>query len=332
MIKPGVTAILVACGILVLYRFVDINLFRIDVTKKTSNLLQSRFKNDLPHENGLILFNTGTLGIDEIQKQLDTLLSFYPANLGVNLCYLSEAERRKIQQKRGLVICECGSGAIARSSVMVNEDNSVTRFAANSSMLFEIKLSRGWLDLVERKNEVERINFRGRHSYLEMELKNADGFDPEFIQGKTVLVGYLGDQISEDIVDFKQTHITPLNPEHGQQYISPDMYELEISANIISMIWEKEFINEIPGVIRILTILAFSICTAASCSLIRTRWIVLNVLLSLVAFIFFVILGGLLIVVAFEFGYFLELDELPLILIVTTISASLPTFRAVKAH
>lgn len=331
MIKAVITAVLAASGVLILYLFININLFTIDINKRISNSLQNGLRNELPRDNEIILFNTGTLGIDDIKKQLDTLLSFNPSNLGINLCYIAERERQMINPKRGLVICDCGTRSNDRSSIFINEDNSVTHFMTNSSQLFEIRLSQGWLDLVERKNDVERINFREPKSYLEMELKNADGFDPEFIQDKTVLVGFLGEQIAEDITDYNQTHITPRNPEYGQKYISPDMYELEISANIISMIRGREFVNEVPRPIRILIMFLFAICTATICSLVKTRWIILNVMLYLVAFSFFLLTSGLLIVHAFDSGYFLELDELPLILIITIISVSLPTFRTAKA-
>lgn len=323
MKKTLLTGLFLSIVILLLYQLVNIRLFTLDINRNVSNSLQRSLRDELYPDNNIILFNTGRLSIEEINKQVDSLLSFYPKMLGVNLCHLPESERKLFRPvKGGLVLCDCNTSPQA-SSIIVGDGNIVTHFRSDSSSYFEIKVSSGWLDLAERKNEIERINYRyPMKSYIQIDLKNADGFDPEFIQGKIILIGFMGEAISEEIVDYQNTRITPLNDEFGDNYISPDMYDIQISANIVSMIIDKEFIGEASPIIRVGTILLFSFVNLLIVSFLRSRYIFLTILFQVIWFVILLTASGYLMVYLFWRNYYIEMNELPLILIITTIMAN----------
>lgn len=323
MKRTLLTALFLSIAILLLYQLVNIRLFTLDITRNVSNSLQRSLRADLYPDNSIILFNTGRLSITEINKQVDSLLSFYPKMIGVNLCHLPESERKLFRPlKRGLVLCDCTASPQA-SSIIVGDGNIVTHFRSDSPNYFEVKASSGWLDLSERKNKIERINYRDPvKSYMQIDLKNADGFDPEFIQGKIVLVGFIGENITEEIIDYQNTRITPLNDEFGDNYISPDMYDIQISANIVSMIKDKEFIDDASPIIRVGTILLFSFVNVLIVSFLRSRYIFLTILFQVIWFVVLLTASGYVMVYLFSKNYYIEMNELPLILIITTILAA----------
>jgi hypothetical protein len=120
--------------------------------------------------------------------------------------------------------------------------------------------------------------------------------------------------LTDSIYYYTNCRVTPLNGYYGASNILPDMYDIEISANIIRTINDNDFINEVSQIIRILIILAFSLLNVA-----KTKWIIVNLIIATILFILLTGFGGFLIVMAFDNGYFLEMDELPLILIITTV-------------
>jgi len=71
-------------------------------------------------------------------------------------------------------------------------------------------------------------------------------------------------------------------------------------------------------VVRVLIILAFSLLNVTALTFIKTKWTIVNLMIATVLFILLNIAGSLLLVYMFDKGYYLEMDELPLILMITT--------------
>lgn len=144
-------------------------------------------------------------------------------------------------------------------------------------------------------------------------------FNPDHLKGKTILLGYMGDYLTDSIYYYTNCRVTPLNRYYGASNISPDMYDIEISANIIRTINDNDFINEVNQIFRILIILAFTLINVFILTFAKTKWTIVNVIIATILFILLTGLGGFLMVMTFDNGYFLEMDELPLILIITTV-------------
>ncbi|MFN6944242.1 MAG: CHASE2 domain-containing protein [Cytophagaceae bacterium] len=111
--------------------------------------------------------------------------------------------------------------------------------------------------LHSRGNDVEVINYQGNidtrkgvssnaktvFTALDLDDLFEERFVPEVFKDKIVLMGYLGNYIGHNTWEDK--FFTPLN----QNYIgkaNPDMYGVVIHANIISMILQGEYINDMP--------------------------------------------------------------------------------------
>ncbi|MCX6149253.1 MAG: CHASE2 domain-containing protein [Ignavibacteriales bacterium] len=99
--------------------------------------------------------------------------------------------------------------------------------------------------LLKRNNPIEHINFKGNinkfyflDSYDINERSNL-----HFIKDKIVLLGYTG--ITLNTPTLEDIFFTPLNERYAGKTF-PDMYGIVIHANIISMILNENYINEIP--------------------------------------------------------------------------------------
>lgn len=105
--------------------------------------------------------------------------------------------------------------------------------------------------LLARGRPVERIWYSGNQKqFFKLEsslLLDDEGFENlrelGAMKGKIVMAGYIGDhQPGEPEID---RFFTPLNPRYtGKSY--PDMYGLEIHANIASMALSGHYVNQMP--------------------------------------------------------------------------------------
>jgi len=102
--------------------------------------------------------------------------------------------------------------------------------------------------LSERNNKKEIINYRGNlKSFYTLESADVldSSFDLAIVRNKIVLMGYLGDDISQPTQAIEDRFFTPLN----ERYIGKtdrDMFGVVIHANIVSMIIHKNYIDEMP--------------------------------------------------------------------------------------
>ncbi|MBK8491849.1 MAG: CHASE2 domain-containing protein [Saprospirales bacterium] len=105
-------------------------------------------------------------------------------------------------------------------------------------------------ELLRRENPVERIWFTGRENFIKIEgdrlledLYFQDLQKQGTLKDKMILVGYVGShQPGEPELD---RFFTPLNSRYtGRSY--PDMYGLEIHANIATMVLRDKYIFQLP--------------------------------------------------------------------------------------
>lgn len=103
-------------------------------------------------------------------------------------------------------------------------------------------------DLLKRKNPVEQINYSGDlNSFIYYEPKTLLSIPAkdlqEVLKGKIVLLGYIGERRwNRPLLD---RHFTPLNPKYTGR-TEPDMNGLVIHANILRMILNRDYINQLP--------------------------------------------------------------------------------------
>jgi len=128
--------------------------------------------------------------------------------------------------------------------------------------------------LLKRGNEVERINYKGNtDSYIAYDidqiLDSKESLASVF-RGKIVLLGYLGEDDWDQSI--RDKFYSPLNDKIAAKSL-PDIHGLTIHANIISMIMNESYINEVPNFIT--RIIEF-IIILLSVALIRMDFIVIR--------------------------------------------------------
>lgn len=190
----------------------------------------------------------------------------------------------------------------------------MTHFKTDRPDYFELQLTA----FSGRGDQIERINYGPKFGYYKVELTDSHWFNPDYLRGKTILLGYMGDYLTDSIYYYQSTRITPMNDYYGENNILPDMYDIEISANIMSTINHKDFIDEINQVFRVLTILAFSLLNVTLLTFAKTRSTLVNILIAAVLFVLLTGSGAFLLLYLFVKGYYLEMDELPLVLLIAT--------------
>jgi hypothetical protein len=309
-----------AITVIGLYHFINIRFFSFDLTRQTKDAL-FEVRNVPPIDRTVVLFNVGKLDPDELQIKIDSLLITEPKKIGINLCHLKRPAKdliKKYESEHRVVFTNCESSGVRSPSEIINDNNTVTHFKTDRSDYFELELT----DFKGRGNNIERINYGPRLNYPIDKGELTESyywFNPEHLKDKTILIGYMGDYLTDNIYYFEDCRITPLNSSYGESERIPDMYDIEISANIMRTINQDDFINEVDQITRILIILTISLINVAILTYGKTKWTIVNLIIATILFILLTGIGSFLIVYFFDKGYFLEMDELPMILIITTV-------------
>ncbi|MFZ6008991.1 MAG: CHASE2 domain-containing protein [Bacteroidota bacterium] len=152
-------------------------------------------------------------------------------------------------------------------------------FSAKIAMLYDSVTTKQFL---ARNKDTEVINFRGnivdwhgassfagRYPVLDWDQAlDSNQFVPAMIKDKIVIMGFLGADLRDTSWDDK--FITPLNKNYAGK-TRPDMYGVVVHANAVSMILNKDYINELTT--WQLYAIAFLVCffNVALFSLINTR-------------------------------------------------------------
>jgi len=298
--------------IVILYQFIDINLFTIDLPRRVSSELFKSLRNDPGVETEVVILDIEDLQLDTVKSYLELLESHKPKSIGVNLCNIedkSELLDKYLSQSKNIITCDCSLNSNKGTSRITTPKNEVTHFQTDKDSFFELQLSSKLNGLKERANKKERINFRGVDMYYRISLTEIGNISPEIIKGKTILIGSLRDSL-----------VTPMNYWYGRPgNIEGDMSDVQISANIISTINRDEFINDINLFLRVLIVLTVSLVCTGLIRLLRTKSNVINVTLGLIILIVLNGLSSYIIVFAFSENYYLELNEMTVVLIISAI-------------
>ncbi|MEM1137008.1 MAG: CHASE2 domain-containing protein, partial [Bacteroidota bacterium] len=112
---------------------------------------------------------------------------------------------------------------------------------------------------MDRGNEIENIYFKGNlEKFWKLDVEDVlkESFTPELIKDKIVIMGYMGDHYTDYFFD-EDKFYTPLNEKQVGRG-TPDMFGVVVHANIVSMILNEKYINEMPAYIGY--IVAFILC------------------------------------------------------------------------
>lgn len=299
-------------AIIILYQFIDINLFAIDFPRRISSELFKSLRPDQPVETEVILLDIEYVHLDTVKTYIEFLESLEPKSIGVNLCNIKDKSHlldKYLSESKNIITCDCEKNSNKGTSAILTPNNEVTRFKTDKDSYFELQLTDKLNGLKERGNSKERINFRGVDLYHRAPLTEIENISPEVISDKTILIGFLRDSL-----------VTPMNYWYGRPGdIQGDMSDVQISANIISTVSRGEFINEVSMLFRVLIILTVSLVCTGLIRLVRTKHNTINIIFGLVILVVLNGLSSYIIVFAFSKNYFLELHEMTFVLIVSAI-------------
>jgi hypothetical protein len=300
--------------IIVLYQFIDINLFTIDLPRRVSSELFKSLRDDPGVETEIVLLDIEYVHLDTVKTFIELLESLEPKSIGINLCNIedkSELLDKYLSESKNIITCDCDKDSNKATSGILTPKNEVTQFKTDKDTYFEMQLSDNLNGTKKRGNNRERINFRGVDRYFRAPLSEIENVDAEIIKDKIILVGFLRDSL-----------VTPMNDWYGRPGdIQGDMSDAQISANIISTINRNEFINEVNVLFRVLIILTVSLVCTGLIRLVRTKYNVINITIGLVILIILNGLSSYIIVFAFSKNYFLELHEMTVVLIISAIAS-----------
>lgn len=153
----------------------------------------------------------------------------------------------------------------------VNPDSSTVRYFSpiehtqeESCMAFAVRAASfydpGAVErLFKRKHEIEEIFYTGNENqFVQFDTQGILDTSTDLhsaINGKIVLIGFIPvDPINRPLLDI---HYTPLNPRYTG-HNTPDMYGVVIHANIIRMILDNTYVNELSFWVNLL--LTFTFC------------------------------------------------------------------------
>ena len=162
--------------------------------------------------------------------------------------------------KQGYVNLATNDGFSVRAFVpyLITSNERIPAFSTQLASMLDSNIQK---ILKYRNNNTEWINFRrvqpGKSSmiypinrkkavhYILMEMDKfiADSslYDSSFFKDKIVLIGFCGE--TENSLSMNDRYFTPLNEQYTGRSL-PDMFGVVIHANIISMLLDKDFIEE----------------------------------------------------------------------------------------
>lgn len=151
-------------------------------------------------------------------------------------------------------------------------------FAVELAMKYDSAKTRKFL---ERGNYAEVINYRGNvydifgstnypQMFYTLDIEDVynENFVPEMIKDKIVILGFLGEYLGDPSWDDK--FYTPMNKKLAGK-ANPDMFGAVVHANIISMILNEDYVNEMAEWQEIAMAVIICLLNVALFSLIHTK-------------------------------------------------------------
>lgn len=150
------------------------------------------------------------------------------------------------------------SSSTARTFCPFTKNDSKTDTSFTSKIL-SVASPELFKKLSEREENIETIHYRGSFEKFKT-LSPSEIFDTSndlsILKNKIVLLGYCGSANGE-ITDIEDAHFTPVNQSiTGRSY--PDMYGVYIHANILSMMLNNDYVDELPKILA--WVLGFILC------------------------------------------------------------------------
>ncbi len=246
-------------------------------------------------DTNIVIVNIGENDRQALTQQLQIIKSFEPKVIGLDVTFISKKELvsdsllkaelhgsipllltsnivyQKEQNDNSFSIESSHpffekQGDEGYGNFLAKEDHAVryyapflnkesTQIASLSARIVEVFNKDTYEKLRLRNRKSEIINYRTAN-FPKLDVSDIYGSaDLSFLRDKIVLMGYMGPNFSQKVFD--DNHLTPLNKSYGGHAI-PDMYGIEIHANIISMILSGTYIREVP--LWLTLVLAFIIC------------------------------------------------------------------------
>ena len=144
--------------------------------------------------------------------------------------------------------------------------NPVLPYKDTTQMAFAVKVASIYAPektekFLSRNKDLEYINYKGNSLGAQSNFATTffalspydvfnENFVPEMIEGKIVLIGFLGRYFG-DRYNVEDKYFTPLNKKYAGRG-EPDMYGVVIHANIISMILDEDYVGTISDNAKIL--------------------------------------------------------------------------------
>lgn len=314
--KRYLVAIVSTVLVVATYQMINIRLFTLDITRHTRDVLFSDLRSNPPIDTSIVLLNLGKLKLTDIDSLIEPIKKCQPKVIGINLCHFNEPTldfQKRYANDQSIVFVTCDrSQSNTRSGAIIDLGNKVTRFRTDHGDYFESRLT----NFKGTGNPSEIINFGSKH-FFRVELAQQEWWtETDLLKDKIALVGYMGDYLTDSLYYFTSSRITPLNEHFGESNMLPDMYDIEISGHIVSMINFRGFIHELDLITRVVVLLLISVFSVLILTYSKTRWIALNIVIAGIQFVVLAGFGSFLIVYLFDKGYYLNIDELPLSLVI----------------
>jgi CHASE2 domain-containing sensor protein len=246
-------------------------------------------------DTNIVLINVGENNRAAIAEQLEVIQSFKPKVIGLDVTFIEQKDptidsllkhalhgKIPVMMTENIVYNEQDNDAqfsiesshpyFAKQNdegygnFLAEEGNTVRYYTPQlekngkqipslSVRITEIFDNEATRKLIVRNRKSEIINYR-TNNFPKWDVDDVFGSaDLNFIRGKIVLMGYMGSNLHQKAFD--DNKLTPLNKSYGGHAL-PDMYGVEIHANIISMILSGSYIQEVPMWLTLL--LAFIVC------------------------------------------------------------------------
>lgn len=200
-----------------------------------------------------------------------------------NLVLVCEAEHTDNDDKFDTLVCSNGmfnKYALNSFANIITDDKSGFRvvrsispkeLVKDSTVLFfalevaKFKNTGKVQKFLKRNKDVEFVNYKRTYknkTYEVLDCKDVISKRDKlgFLKDKIVLMGFLGPDINTTV--FEDIFFTPLN-KHYLGKALPDMYGIEVHANVISMIFEEDYIGSTPEWLKLILTFVIIYCNMA---------------------------------------------------------------------
>jgi hypothetical protein len=267
------------------------------------------------------LFKTDAGHVFDSVEYSDPIFSDYAKNAFANLPTGDREGNNSATYQEDVKICKY---VVPRMKVKGKE---VLAFSVQMAMLYDSVKTQRFLD---RGNFDEVINFRGNINISDVRVKSyreqmtsvsefnslcfaidwipftESNYDPTIFENSIVILGYLGDYFGDPAWEDK--FFTPLNSKVAGR-ANPDMFGPVIHANVVAMILNEDYIDEIPFWVQVIIALVVCFLNVLLFMRLEVRLPLLYDGLSFVIQIFELLVVSLIIIYVFAFfSYKLELS------------------------